>query len=140
MSEPVPPSSPRHVIVPVNDELAARRASLKSKARLLQKYVHFESAVRPHMAKQAQDLADLRATELNQEREVTEMQQEIQRIKEGAPPPINREERDANLERIRQLEVTLQGLLKDKAGYLVRASDAADIDFPPLGQSFSESV
>jgi hypothetical protein len=120
--------------IAVHDEFSDLRKGLKSKARLLQKFLNFEAAVRPHIERQQKEIAALREASDDQEKQIARMEEELKRDADAVAKELTEEERLEKLDKIRQLEANYVSLLEEKAFYLSRATDLpegdAAIEFP----------
>jgi hypothetical protein len=123
MEEETRPASPAHPLpVPVNDEFADRRKRIKAKCKTLQKYIHFEASVRPHLDRLASDIVAFGTAADEQFQQMNDMRAEMAKPAQGPSPPTD-EEREEKIAKIRQLETIYSNLLREKAFYLSRASE-----------------
>lgn len=107
----------------IKDENYELRKELINKAATLQKYVHFEASMRPHIEKLLTDANHLAEQCDNQEEKIAELN-ELIRIEKESSSKNQKTEDQNNEERIQHildLEQQLKSLLAEKAKYLRKA-------------------
>jgi uncharacterized protein (UPF0305 family) len=114
---------PRAMALPVKDDLLEIRRRIKSKSGILQKFLHFEASVRPHIQYLEKDIRELQAAREEQEKRIKEMLNELRDVSDAKPKEMTDKQRRHKLTRIRKLEATYENLLKEKAFHLARAAE-----------------
>lgn len=113
----------------VDDDKKEKRMELKKKASTLQKYVHFEASIRPHIIKLTKDIDDLVSQLDDIDASVQQMQKNIEKEQEIQKNANSTEEsknaHESKIEEILELETEIKNLLQEKAKYLARANRAA---------------
>lgn len=106
---------------PVNDEFKDARQELKLKAQTLQKYVHFEASMRPHLEKLHREVRELAKKCDEHEADITKMERAIKKEKERrrvVGERMDDEEREEKVAKIRKLQEQYEKLIAKKAQYL----------------------
>ena len=111
----------------VNDSNKELRVELVNKAQQLQKYVHFEATMRPHIDKMAREIDMLVKTCDEHDRKINEFRnatkKEEEKRKASGPTQQTDEEREEKVKQIEQLEAVYQKLLAEKEFYLAKARE-----------------
>jgi chromosome segregation ATPase len=107
----------------VDDELRPTRLKLKEAAEELEKYVHFEGAIKGDLSKIAKDIDDLARQFDEIEAQIAKHKKDIEKEKTQSQqdtelPP---DAKNAKIQRIKELEEQFQRLLAEKASYLRHA-------------------
>lgn len=112
----------------VDDDKREKRLELKKKATTLQKYVHFEASIRPHIIKLTKDIDDLVSQLDDIDASVKLMQKNIekeQQIQKNANlTEEDKSNHESKIEEILKLESDMKRLLQEKAKYLAKANRA----------------
>lgn len=112
----------------VDDDKKELRMELKKKASNLQKYVHFEASIRPHIIKLTKDIDDLVSQLDDIDANIKLMQKNIEKEEQIQKDANYSEESKSNheskIEEILALEEDLKRLLLKKQNYLSRANKA----------------
>ena len=111
----------------INDGLKALRQQVLERAQTLQKYIHFECAMSPHLEKLADDISKLTQVCNEREAEIAKMeesskQEEIKR-QDAEVPILTDEERRSKIEEIKVLEDEYSALLEEKAQLLSQSDE-----------------
>lgn len=109
----------------VEDDKKEQRMELRKKASTLQKYVHFEASIRPHIIKLTKDIDDL-VSQLDEiDASVKLMQDNIkkeQEIQKNANfSEEDKSERESKIQEILALEDDIKRLLIEKEKYISRS-------------------
>ncbi|OHT09393.1 hypothetical protein TRFO_21716 [Tritrichomonas foetus] len=111
----------------VNDDKKEQRLELRKKASILQKYVHFEASMKPHLIKLTKDIDELVKQCDEIETSIASLQKSIEKEKQqqnnNETTDEDRSAREAKIQEIKALEQDLQRLLREKAKYLSRAEN-----------------
>lgn len=105
----------------MNDEFKDARQELKLKAQTLQKYVHFEASMRPHLEKLHREVRELAKKCDEHEADITKMERAIKKEKERrrvVGERMDDEEREEKVAKIRKLQEQYEKLIAKKAQYL----------------------
>ena len=106
---------------PVNDEFREARQELKLKAQTLQKYVHFEASMKPHLEKLHKEVRELAKKCDEHEADINKMEKAIKREKQrkrAVGERMDDADREEKVERIRELQEEYEKLIAKKAKYL----------------------
>lgn len=110
----------------VEDDKKEIRMELKKKASKLQKYVHFEAAIRPHIIKLTKDIDDLVSQLDDIDANVKLMQKNIEKEQEiqknSNSTEENKNARESKIQEILGLEDDIKRLLMEKEKYLARSN------------------
>ena len=118
---------PREAPKIVNDKNKELRKELVKKAALLQKYVHFEAAMKPHIQKIENQINELvRACDIH-EAHISDYDNKIKAEQllsdKNSRPDMTDEDYNSKVQRISELEQKLQELLQKKADYLKKVQN-----------------
>lgn len=119
-----PSKSPRSRKI-VNDENKELRAEIKNKATILQNFIHFEAAMKPHLEKLDADTTKNLNLCDEYEKKIEKLQKQIdqeQDIKK-ALNSSNGENKVEDAEEVAQLGELLQSLLEEKERLLAMLED-----------------
>lgn len=109
----------------VEDDKKEQRMELRKKASTLQKYVHFEASIRPHIIKLTKDIDDL-VSQLDEiDASVKLMQDNIKKEQEIQKnsnfSEEDKSERESKIQEILALEDDIKRLLIEKEKYISRS-------------------
>ena len=111
----------------VNDENKEIRLELVNKGQTLQKYVHFEATMRPHIDKLTREIDRLVKACDEHERKIADFQNlqrnEEEKRKASGLAGQTDEEREEKIKTVEKLEAELQELLAEKEFYLAKARE-----------------
>lgn len=121
-----PPKSPNRAPQKVvDDDLKDLRMEIKKRTTVLQKLVHFEFSIKPHLDRLATDINEKLNICEDLEKQIDTLQKQIkqeQDIKKAMRSSKNDVQSvQKKVEEINELEEQLQALLERKAHYLKRA-------------------
>ena len=120
-----PQRQQRFAPIPPDDDLQPLRNELKSKAATLQKYIHFEMSMKPHIRKVTEEVdkmvQEIDALEAKMRILDKQLEAEKKRSKSYQLTDDYIKEREDKVRKIYELEEKLKKVLEEKANYLLKA-------------------